>query len=253
MSQNKYYVYLYLREDGTPYYVGKGKGRRAYSKNHRVNVPKNKDKIVFANIHLSEENALKRETELILQYGRKDIKTGILENRTSGGAAGTGRKPALTETQAQELRQKRKKFILIKDLMKHYGLSKASIYRALNDGVVHAKSESRQADGISLARRNGVRFGRKKALTETQVQELRQKRREGLLIKDLMEHYSMARATICRYLGSTRVLAEYKDCQDQRIFLARKKRLPSARNKTSSKTQESSNLTEFFISDPVSG
>ena len=210
MTQNKYYVYLYLREDGTPYYVGKGQGRRAYSKNHRVNIPKNKDKIVFTNTHLSEKNALERETELILQYGRKDIKTGILENRTSGGAAGAGRNPIITETQVQELRQKLKKFILIKDLMKQYGLSKSSIYRALDDGEVHAKSESRQLDGILLAKRNGVKFGRKKAFTETQVQELRQKRREGHLIKDLMNQYSMARATICRYLGSTRVLAEYK-------------------------------------------
>ena len=202
MSQNKYYVYVYLREDETPYYVGKGKGRRAYSKNHRVNVPKNKDKIVFANTHLSEENALKRETELILQYGRKDIKTGILENRTSGGAAGTGRNPVLTETQVQELRQRRKKFILIKDLMRHYGLSKASIYRALNDGEVSMKSENHQAERLAFARKNGVKFGRKKAFTETQAQELRQKRREGTPIKDLMNQYSMARATIYRALAS---------------------------------------------------
>ena len=202
MTQNEYYVYLYLREDGTPYYVGKGQGRRAYSKNHRVNVPKNKDKIVFVNTHLSEKNALKRETELILQYGRRDIKTGILENRTSGGAAGTGRNPILTETQVQELRQKRKKFILIKDLMKHYGLSKASIYRALNDGGVNVKSENHQAEKLALARKNGVKFGRKKALTETQVQELRQKRREGTPIKDLMNQYSLTRATIYRALAS---------------------------------------------------
>ena len=202
MSQNKYYVYLYLRKDGTPYYVGKGQGRRAYSKNHRVNVPKNKDKIVFVNTHLSEKNALKRETELILQYGRRDIKTGILENRTSGGAAGTGRNPILTETQVQELRQNRKKFILIKDLMKHYGLSKASIYRALNDGGVNVKSENHQAERLALARKNGVKFGRKKAFTETQVQELRQKRREGTPIKDLMNQYSLTRATIYRALAS---------------------------------------------------
>jgi len=59
----------------------------------------------------------------------------------------------------------------------------------------------RQADGISLARKNGVKFGRKKALTETQVQELRQKRTEGLLIKDLMEHYSLSKASVYRALG----------------------------------------------------
>ena len=60
----------------------------------------------------------------------------------------------------------------------------------------------RQADGISLARRNGVKFGRKKALTETQVQELRQKRIDGLLIKDLMKYYSLSKASVYRALGS---------------------------------------------------
>ena len=63
--------------------------------------------------------------------------------------------------------------------------------------------KDRQLDGISLAKRNGVKFGRKKALTETQVQELRQKRTDGLLIKDLMEHYCLSKATVYRALGST--------------------------------------------------
>lgn len=61
--------------------------------------------------------------------------------------------------------------------------------------------KDRQADGISLARRNGVKFGRKKALNETQVQELRQKRLEGILIKDLMTHYSLSKASVYRVLG----------------------------------------------------
>lgn len=62
--------------------------------------------------------------------------------------------------------------------------------------------KDRQADGISLARRNGVKFGRKKALNENQVQELRQKRLEGILIKDLMTHYSLSKASVYRALGA---------------------------------------------------
>jgi len=67
--------------------------------------------------------------------------------------------------------------------------------------------KDRQLDGISLAKRNGVKFGRKKALTETQVQELRQKRTEGLLIKDLMEHYSLSKASVYRALGGAEASA----------------------------------------------
>jgi hypothetical protein len=45
--EKTYYTYAYLREDRTPYYVGKGRGARAYRKN-RVGVkpPKNKNKIL---------------------------------------------------------------------------------------------------------------------------------------------------------------------------------------------------------------
>ena len=42
---------------------------------------------------------------------------------------------------------------------------------------------------------------RKKALTDEQVLELRQKRSEGLKIRDLMTHYSLSKATVYRALG----------------------------------------------------
>jgi hypothetical protein len=86
---NKFYVYMYLREDGTPYYVGKGYGRRAYSVARTIPKPP-KDRIVFPYTNLTEEDAFQKEVELIVKYGRKDIGTGILRNLTSGGEGASG-------------------------------------------------------------------------------------------------------------------------------------------------------------------
>jgi DNA invertase Pin-like site-specific DNA recombinase len=60
----------------------------------------------------------------------------------------------------------------------------------------------RQMDGIKKAKDRGVQFGKRPALTNDQISELREKRQQGVLIKDLMAHYALSKATIYRYLGT---------------------------------------------------
>lgn len=88
---SEFYVYVYLRNKdsstgkaGTPYYIGKGTGNRAYVK-HYAPLPKDKSNITFIKQNLTEQQAHDLEIELIAKYGRKDLGTGILHNRTNGG------------------------------------------------------------------------------------------------------------------------------------------------------------------------
>ena len=64
---------------------------------------------------------------------------------------------------------------------------------------VHLRKE-RQAEGISRARTEGVRFGPPPKLTEDQVAELRRERAAGVRIRDLAKQYGLSRSSVYRLL-----------------------------------------------------
>ena len=90
-NSNRFYTYAYLREDRTPYYVGKGEGKRAYYKyNYEIKPPKDKSRIILLKQNLIEKDAFKHEKYMIDVFGRKDLGTGILRNKTDGGDGNSG-------------------------------------------------------------------------------------------------------------------------------------------------------------------
>jgi hypothetical protein len=99
----EYYTYAYLREDGTPYYIGKGKGYRAYKKGNRVFSPPPKNRIILLKQNITEEEAFKHEKYMIAVFGRKDLGTGILHNKTNGGDGVSGAKLPKTEEHKKKI------------------------------------------------------------------------------------------------------------------------------------------------------
>ena len=87
---NDYYTYAYLREDKTPYYIGKGRGNRVYDKRRTIKPPADKSRILFLKKNLTEAEAFKHEIYMIFVLGRKDLGTGILRNLTNGGEGASG-------------------------------------------------------------------------------------------------------------------------------------------------------------------
>jgi hypothetical protein len=82
---------MWLRKDKTPYYVGKGCGLRAFNSTRGHRAPKDRARIVIFP-QPNETAAFVSERALVAMYGRKDIKSGILINRTDGGDGTSGAK-----------------------------------------------------------------------------------------------------------------------------------------------------------------
>ena len=59
----------------------------------------------------------------------------------------------------------------------------------------------RQADGINRARERGVHLGRLPKLTTGQIDQMRQDRADGVLIKELVQKYGISKSSVYRLLN----------------------------------------------------
>jgi hypothetical protein len=125
-----YYVYSYLREDYSPYYIGKGSGKRAYTKGPKeVRPPRDKSRVRILKADLTEEEAFLLEKLYILMFGRIDLSTGILRNKSDGGDGASG------AIRSDETREKLRQANLGKKRHKEVGekISKALFGRKLSE------------------------------------------------------------------------------------------------------------------------
>lgn len=122
---DKYYTYAYLRDDRTPYYIGKGITNRAYLKHRRKkgsHNPPPKERILILKTNLTEDEAFKHEKYMIAVFGRKDLGTGILYNFTDGGQGSSGRKHS--DYTKQKIKDKRKHQIISDETKEKMSASK---------------------------------------------------------------------------------------------------------------------------------
>jgi hypothetical protein len=138
----QFYTYLWLREDGTPYYVGKGTGKRAFNdrKNHRFPPPP-KDRILLQEFP-DEESAFIAEAFLIALYGREDLGEGTLLNLTDGGEGCSGR-PGFWK--GKTLSEEHRKSLSIAQNLRYKTMSGPNLGRKFSEEVRKRNSESKKS------------------------------------------------------------------------------------------------------------
>lgn len=157
-----FYVYLHKTKSGRIFYIGKGRGKRAWDKSERNRhwkIIERKNGVIVEIIQdgLQEWAAFELESDLIALYGRKDLGLGPLVNYTDGGEGSSG------VVQSEETRKKKVNMRLGK---KHSDEVKAKI--AETNRITKSSKEQRERMSLRVIGEKNPMFG-KKASQETRA------------------------------------------------------------------------------------
>jgi hypothetical protein len=184
--KNTYYTYAWLREDMTPYYVGKGIRNRAYCPHRRGDTymsPPPKDRVLFLKKNLAEFDAYKHENYIISILGLKS-EGGILINMSYGGEGSSGR--VLSEETKEKIRQKNKNKKLTKEHKKKVS-QQVSQRRWWNDGIMDKHTIECPGDGWVLGRL----YSRK--LSDVEIENIRKLNTGKYVSEETRQKQSMMR------------------------------------------------------------